>query len=73
MIMQSSEEEFLKKYDLTKYDRPSVTADTVVFRGDKVLMVKRKNFPDKGKWALPGGFMEKGESAEKKRDLSQPI
>lgn len=64
MIMQSSEEEFLKKYDLTKYDRPSVTADTVVFSGDKVLMVKRKNFPDKGKWALPGGFMEKGESAE---------
>ena len=62
--MQSSEEEFLKKYDLTKYDRPSVTADTVVFSGDKVLMVKRKNFPDKGKWALPGGFMEKGESAE---------
>ena len=61
MIMQSSEEEFLKKYDLTKYDRPSVTADTVVFSGDKVLMVKRKNFPDKGKWALPGGFMEKRE------------
>lgn len=56
MIMQSSEEEFLKKYDLTKYDRPSVTADTVVFSGDKVLMVKRKTSPIKGSGRSPAAL-----------------
>lgn len=29
--------------------------------GDEVLLVKRKNEPKKGSWALPGGLMELGE------------
>jgi 8-oxo-dGTP diphosphatase len=29
-----------------------------------VLLIKRKNDPFKGKWALPGGFVEYGETVE---------
>jgi len=42
-----------------------VTVDTVVFKKHdtdcSILFVKRKNDPYKGKWALPGGFVEEGE------------
>lgn len=42
-----------------------VTVDAVVFRnseaGRELLLIKRKNDPFKGKWALPGGFVDEGE------------
>lgn len=66
-----SEEEFLKNYDLSKYPRPSVTADVVTFgvkRGNEkslsVLLIKRKSHPFKGKWAIPGGFLNIDETIE---------
>jgi 8-oxo-dGTP diphosphatase len=35
---------------------------SVLFRGDDVLLVSRKNPPDVGKWGFPGGKIEFGES-----------
>lgn len=68
-----SEEEFLRSYDPSVYRHPSVAVDCVVFRGDKVLLVKRGGHPFMGKLALPGGFIEEGESAEQavKRELAE--
>jgi 8-oxo-dGTP diphosphatase len=44
---------------------PLLTADCVVFdRAGRLLLVKRKNPPFKGKYALPGGFVEIGETVE---------
>lgn len=62
-------EEFLQEYDASKYDRASVAVDMAVFtlvetRGEydlAVLLIKRGNHPHIGEWALPGGFVEKGE------------
>ena len=44
--------------------RPLVGAGAVVHRGDRVLLLKRSNPPNKGRWALPGGLVELGESTE---------
>ena len=51
------------------YPRPSVTADVVAFtlRADDlaVLLVRRRDEPFKGCWALPGGFVNENESLER--------
>jgi len=47
-----------------KYKSPKITADGAVFKDGKILLVKRKNDPFRGKWALPGGFVEYGEKTE---------
>ncbi|MBR0134574.1 MAG: NUDIX hydrolase [Clostridia bacterium] len=67
--------EFLAEYDMTKYDRPSVTVDNIVLARVEgrpaVLLIKRRNHPFIGCWAFPGGFLEMDESLEEgaKREL----
>jgi len=50
------------------WPRPMVTVDAVVFgffeNKAKLLLIKRKKEPFKGKWALPGGFVEIDEELE---------
>ena len=68
-----NEEEFLKNYDSSSYEKLSMTADILIFsvsskdsnnyrKTDKkmmsVLLVKRDDYPYKGKWCLPGGFLD---------------
>lgn len=43
---------------------PLITVDAIIEKDDKILLIKRKNEPFKGEWALPGGFVEYGESVE---------
>lgn len=74
-------DEYLEQYDPSKYRAPSVTADILVFRYNGVLrsihdelsllMVKRRNHPCIGNWALPGGFCNVDEDldAAAKREL----
>ena len=44
--------------------RPLVGAGAVVHRGGKVLLVRRRYPPNEGKWALPGGLVELGETTQ---------
>ena len=57
------EKEFLKEYAVKKeknhWGEPSVTTDTVAYNGDKILLIRRGNYPYKNFWCLPGGFFEK--------------
>ena len=46
------------------YKNPKLTVDGAVLKKDKILLIKRKNKPYKGNWALPGGFVEYGEKVE---------
>lgn len=50
---------------MTNYKIPSVTADIFIFDDDfNFILIKRKNDPYKHHWALPGGFVEYGETVE---------
>ena len=75
-----TEQEFLKQYKPGDYDRPSVTADILLFTIDrdvieyqknndeyelKILLIKRNNHPFINKCALPCGFVGIDESIEK--------
>ena len=77
--MEYREEEYLKKYDSSKFEKLSLTSDVIIFsismqkREDykklkekkiSVLLVKRKNYPFKDMWSLPGGFVKIDETIE---------
>lgn len=74
-----NETEFLKDYDVTAFDRPSVTADILIISVSSkekdnyrklstkmmsVLLVKRNTYPFKDKWCLPGGFIRMDETLD---------
>mgnify|MGYP005852898857 CR=1 FL=1 len=47
------------------YERPSVTVDCVVFDDrDRLLLIRRRHPPFAGQFALPGGFVDPGETVE---------
>jgi len=48
-----------------RWRKPSVTADGIVAREGKILLVRRGKEPFKGRYALPGGFVEYGEPLER--------
>ena len=69
----NSEEEFLKDYKSDEFEKLSMTADILVVsvssedtnnyrKTDKkmmsILLAKRDDYPYKGKWCLPGGFLD---------------
>jgi len=60
-----------------EYPHPAVTTDVVIFsiRDNqlKLLLIKRAGVPYKGKWALPGGFVQQDESLDEgaRRELQE--
>ncbi len=44
--------------------QPLVGVGAVLICNGKILLEKRKNEPGKGKWSIPGGLVELGESVE---------
>ena len=50
---------------MAEYKNPSLTCDIFIYDDDfNFILIKRKNEPFKDCWALPGGFVEYGESVE---------
>jgi 8-oxo-dGTP diphosphatase len=59
-----------------EYARPSVTVDIVVVTREaqpRVLLIRRKKEPFAGAWAIPGGFVDPGETlaAAAERELRE--
>jgi 8-oxo-dGTP diphosphatase len=54
-------------------DYPRVGVGAVVLDGDRVLLVRRGGQPSAGKWSLPGGLVELGETTEEaiRRELRE--
>jgi mutator protein MutT len=44
--------------------KPVVGVGAIILDDGKILLEKRKNQPGKGKWAVPGGLVELGETIE---------
>ncbi|WP_037783063.1 NUDIX domain-containing protein [Kitasatospora purpeofusca] len=45
-------------------EKPWLTADAVVIRSSSVLLIQRADDPYKGSWALPGGYVDEGETSQ---------
>ncbi len=46
------------------HPQPIAAASAVLFHGDGVLLVERASGPGAGRWSLPGGHIEDGETPE---------
>jgi len=46
------------------YENPKMVVGTIPVLGDKILMCRRNIEPRKGKWTLPAGYLENGESVQ---------
>mgnify|MGYP001021846554 CR=1 FL=1 len=58
--------EFLAAYDPKCFDCPSVTVDMAVITLEgEVLLIRRGDHPNIGRWALPGGFLNMDETLHK--------
>ena len=49
---------------MSKPITPSLTVDIIILVKDKIVLIKRLNPPYQGTWALPGGFVDIGETVE---------
>jgi len=73
----AEEAEYLASYDPRRFDPIAVTVDVVLLtirHGQlSVLLIERGGFPHRGAWALPGGFIEPEEDADRAaaRELSE--
>lgn len=67
-MQRPDEAAFLASYDAGAFPKPSVTVDVALLgiRADTlgVLLVRRTEHPDVGRWALPGGFVGLDESLD---------
>jgi 8-oxo-dGTP diphosphatase len=45
-------------------DQPVIGVGGVILNDGKILLEKRKNEPSRGKWTIPGGLVELGETLE---------
>lgn len=75
---EMTEEEYLRNYNPHRYESPSVTVDMLVFSMNsdyrlQLLLIRRGGHPFKGKWAIPGGFVDIKESLDDaaKRELKE--
>ena len=65
---KAAEREFLAQYDTSKFPHPSVAVDVALLtarEGElRVVLTQRDQYPDLGRWSLPGGFVNMDESLE---------
>jgi len=60
--VRDDESRFLESYRAEDFDRPSMAVDVVLLTvraaAVQALLLKRRDLPHRGRWALPGGFVD---------------
>ena len=58
-----------------QFHDPKVAVIALVVHGSRVLLIQRAVDPAKGKWSLPGGYMDAGEMPQEalKRELQEEV
>lgn len=46
------------------HKNPALTVDAVIVKDGEIVLIQRKGEPFRGQYALPGGFVEYGETVE---------
>ena len=46
------------------HKNPALTVDAIAIKDGQIILIKRKNPPFQGSYALPGGFVDYGETVE---------
>ncbi len=46
------------------YLDPKLVACVIVEKDDKIILLKRAMRPERGKWVMPGGYIDRGEKVE---------
>jgi 8-oxo-dGTP diphosphatase len=49
---------------MSKPITPLLTVDILIVQSGKLVLIQRRNPPFQGQWALPGGFVDVGETVE---------
>ncbi len=49
---------------MSKPVTPLLTVDILIVQSEKLVLIRRRNPPYQGQWALPGGFVDVGETVE---------
>lgn len=55
-------DEYRRIWKVAPFPPVFVTTDALVLQAGHILLIQRKKSPGKGLWALPGGFLDQGES-----------
>lgn len=61
---QTYVENYKARWESSPFPPTFVTVDAVVVQSGHILLVKRKGYPGRGQWALPGGFLNTAEKIE---------
>jgi len=58
---------------MSSFNLPKVAVDGIILYNKNIVLIQRKNPPFKGRYALPGGFVEYGETTESalKREVKE--
>jgi 8-oxo-dGTP diphosphatase len=66
--ISDEERKFLAEYDVSRFERMSVTVDVALLTADrgalKAMLIQRPEHPFRGHWSLPGGFVRLDESLD---------
>jgi ADP-ribose pyrophosphatase YjhB (NUDIX family) len=64
MASEGRERAFCPACDAVRYENPRVLVSSVISHEKKLLLCRRAQNPSMGKWNLPSGFLELGETLE---------